>query len=87
VIFATTTPALAPHVDKFGREAIHNADIERYNKAMLDTYGDRLDAVNDLYGLVSPKAAEYISADRLHLNDAGKAACGRAAAEAILRLM
>ena len=77
VIFATTTPVKEDCVNR------KNANICEYNRRITAEMDKECVPVNDLHGLVSRRAQEYICEDRVHLSEAGKAACGKAVADAI----
>lgn len=86
IIFATTTPVDDRHMQKtFTRS---NADIDRYNSALLELIAGKVDAVNDLNALLKKDIHRYISgSDFVHLTDEGKAACGKAVADAVRGLV
>lgn len=78
VIFATTTPVRDehPHND--------NADIARFNAAIVPELAAKGIAINDLYTTVYDRRAELIREDDLiHLNEEGIAICAKQVAECI----
>ena len=85
IIFATTTPT-DPRREKPlpGIPSCHlNSDIERYNSAAVGLMKENGVMINDLYSVVSPHIAEYISEDLIHPNAAGIEAIASATAEII----
>ena len=85
IIFATTTPC---HPDKGSYNPTmpsytRNADVERYNAAVVDFMEKENIPINDLWSVVYPHIFEYISEDLIHPNDAGKAALADAVADKI----
>ena len=77
VIFATTTPVSPQNTGN------STTRVAAYNSAvvpLLEAEGVR---INDLFGLVSPKVAEYICEDTIHLSAAGVEACARQVAASI----
>ena len=78
VIFATTTPVLEGKTDQ------RNDLIIAENEAIVPLMRERGVVINDLYALVQSDIQRYIRADdRVHLTDAGIAACARQTAEII----
>lgn len=80
VIFATTTPV---HPEKAMQ---NNDDIDRYNAHIVPILKAQGVIINDLNALVRPHIDEYICEDKIHMTDAGKAACGKAVADIVLNL-
>lgn len=81
VIFATTTPVRDehPHND--------NADIARFNAAIVPELVAKGIVINDLYTTVYERRAELIRDDDLiHLNGAGIELCSKQVAECIRRV-
>lgn len=74
IVIATTTPTL--HGD--------HGDILLYNELLKKVAVEENAAVNDLYSVVSPRKAEMIGEDRIHLTPAGIEAVAEQTA-AILR--
>lgn len=77
VIFATTTPVKEDYVNR------KNENIRLYNRRITAEMEKEGVPVNNLHRLVSEYAQEYIREDKVHLSDAGMAACGKAVADAI----
>ena len=77
VIFATTTPVspLNPHTK--------NAEVKKYNDAVVPLLIERGVIINDLYSLVAADLGRYISSDKTHLTEEGIEMCARAVAECI----
>lgn len=84
VIFATTTPVLQPD-PKDTTPDRRNERVRAYNNAVVPLLRETGTEINDLYSVVMPHLNEYIRDDRMHLNDAGIAACAAAVREAVLR--
>ena len=78
VIFATTTPVspLNPHTK--------NADVKKYNDAVVPLLRERGVIINDLHSLVVADLGRYISSDTTHLTPEGIEMCARATTDAIL---
>ena len=83
VIWATMTPVHPQRPFADTGWAWHNAEIERYNEAALEVMEEQEITVNDLHTLVGGDYERYLSADQLHLSDAGKEACAEAVANKI----
>ena len=85
VIFATTTPVS----DKKGNlpgpmpPAHKNADIIRYNAAVLNAFQEEDIYINDLFSLIYDRKEQYLSDDMIHPNEKGVKLLGNAVAEAI----
>ena len=79
LIFATTTPARA------GRAYIDNADILRFNEALVPKLQAMGVVINDLHTLVSKDPDAYICDDLLHLSEKGIGVCAEQVAEMIRR--
>jgi hypothetical protein len=77
VIFATTTP-----VDQYNRHE-NNADIEKYNAALVPELIKKGVLINDLYPLLAADIPRYIRNDHIHLTDEGIDLCAQRAAEMI----
>ena len=84
IILATTTPTRKekendPEVAHFVSE------IRKYNQALLERIGDKVDGVTDLFALVEPQIDKVIKIeDLIHLTDYGKEVCGNAVAQSII---
>ena len=88
IIWATTTPVHPNRPFKDTETSWRNEEIERYNEAAAALMKrEGVSVVNDLHGLVASNADEYIEEDLLHLSDAGQAACARAMAETVRRVL
>ncbi|TCZ77789.1 SGNH/GDSL hydrolase family protein [Paenibacillus albiflavus] len=70
IIFATTTP-IDPAAT--GR---NNAEIDQYNRAVIQLMQKYSIEVNDLNALVKTNMEQYICEDLYHLTDEGYKACG-----------
>ena len=80
VIFATTTPVTAVHPD------ISNADIDRYNAALVPVLREKGVGINDLHALMAADIDRFIRKDdNIHLTEDGNTVCAEAVAEAIRR--
>lgn len=78
VIFATTTPVLDGH------PCNDNADIRRYNAAVVPDLQKMGVAINDLHAAVFPDRTRYIrSDDMIHLTEEGISLCAGLVAEKI----
>lgn len=77
IIFATTTPVKPINPNQ------KNEVITEYNKHIVDFMKKEGVLINDLNALVSENIDEYISADNIHLSDAGKKACAKQIAKYI----
>ena len=73
LIFATTTPVSDEKECLSGPmpPAHRNADIIRYNEAMLEVLREENVYINDLFSLTYPKKEKYLSADMIHPNADG----------------
>ncbi len=81
VIFATTTPVWPEQFTSAARNPRRNEDIREYNRAAAEVLGPMGVAINDLHALLAGDVKQYISADMVHLTDAGNDLCaGRVAA-------
>ena len=81
VIFATTTPVTAVHPD------IANADIDRYNAALVPVLEDKGVLVDDLHALMAADIDRFVRKDdNIHLTEDGNAVCAEAVAELIRRI-
>jgi lysophospholipase L1-like esterase len=80
VIFATTTPVNPAHT------TIFNADIERYNGAVVPVLREKGVLISDLYSLMAADIDRFIRKDdNIHLTEDGAAVCAAAVADAIRR--
>ena len=80
VIWATMTPV---HPNRpFSNEgwSWRNAEIDRYNEAALNLMNSQGVAINDLHAVVAADPDQYLSADQLHLSEAGEHRCAEAVA-------
>lgn len=78
VIFATTTPIHE------GQATIANKRINEYNAAVVPALADMGVKINDLHAFVLPHLFEYVREDdKMHLTDAGIAACSKRVADVI----
>ena len=81
VIFATTTPVTGVHPD------IANADIERYNAALVPVLTSKGILVNDLHALIAADVDRYVRKDdNIHLTEDGNRVSAHAVADAIRRV-
>ena len=79
LIFASTTPVLD------GRPDIRNADIEKYNAAVIPALRQKGVRINDLHAVVSENIDQFLREDDFtHLTEAGISACAERTA-AIIR--
>ena len=85
VIFATTTPVSDEKENLSGPmpPAHKNADIIRYNAAVLEAFREEDIYINDLFSLMYDKKEKYLSEDMIHPNEEGVKLLGNAVAEAI----
>lgn len=85
VIFATTTPVSDAKGNLPGPmpPAHKNADIIRYNAAVLEAFREEDIYINDLFSLMYNKKDRYLSDDMIHPNEEGVRILGNAVAEAI----
>lgn len=82
IIFATTTAV------RDDCEVVRNADIDRYNDAILEALKDKDVVINDLNSLVKTDKNYFVcEADRLHMNDCGYARLGAAVAAEVKLLL
>lgn len=78
VIWATSTPVHPERPFKTDAWSWRNDEIDRHTE-IANELMSRCDApINDLHGLVSDIAEEYLSEDQVHLNEAGQEACAKA---------
>lgn len=77
VIFATTTPILKDDHERA------NADIIRYNRAVVPLLEKMGVVIDDLHACISADPQKYISQDGTHMNDLGKTVCAQAVAASI----
>ena len=89
IIIATTTP---PKVDNrrdptTGKVTLTVETVRRYNAVLYKIAKEQDLPVNDLFELVYKDREQYISEDEIHLNDAGKAACGKQTADMIRKYL
>lgn len=71
IILATTTPT-RQEKENLENSRHYLVDIQRYNKALVERFSGRVDAINDLYSLVLPEKEKMISDDFIHPNAYGK---------------
>lgn len=77
IIWATTTPA------RPGLATCSNDVIDQYNAEAVAFMRWRKVEINDLNALLRPDLDRYISEDKVHLSEAGIAACGRQVADIV----
>lgn len=78
VIFAATTPVTAVHPD------ISNADIDRYNAALIPVLEEKGILIDDLHGLIAADIGRYVRKDdNIHLTEEGNEVAARAVAESV----
>ena len=78
LIFASTTPVTAVHPD------ISNADIDRWNEALLPVLTAKGAVINDLHALVAADIDRYVRKDdNIHLTEDGNALCAALTADLI----
>ena len=84
IILATTTPTRKEkELDPVTAHFV--ADIEKYNKALIERLGDKVDCVNDLFSTVIKEREKIIKEDDLiHLTEYGKEVCSNQVVKAIL---
>lgn len=87
IIWATTTPVHPNRPFQDTETSWRNHEIDRYNRAAEELMRRERIPVNDLHRLVLSHVDEYLEEDMLHLSDAGQAACARAVAEAVRRVL
>lgn len=85
IIFATITP-VNPLKAENPQSKHYNDNIIEYNKRIVEVMENEDIVINDLHSLIYPKIDEYICEDYIHLTEAGKVACGKAAADKIKRI-
>ena len=85
IIFATTTPVNDAKKAFPGPmpPAHDNADISRYNKAVLKAFAEEPIFVNDLHGVMWEQRDSLLKDDMIHPNEEGSKVLGAAVAEAI----
>ncbi len=82
VIFATTTPVTAVHPD------ISNADIDRYNAALVPVLREKGILIHDLHGLIAADIGRFVRKDdNIHLTEEGNETAARAVAEIVRRAL
>lgn len=80
LIFATTTPVTFVHPD------IANADIERYNAALVPVLREKGVLIDDLHALIAADIDRYVRKDdNIHLTEDGNTACAVRVADMIRR--
>lgn len=80
VIFATTTPVKPQNPNK------KNEIITEYNRHIVEFMEREGVMINDLNALVTDNIDEFISADNIHLSEAGKTACAAQIADCIRKI-
>lgn len=83
VLFATSTPVHPGRPFRNDSWSWRNEEIDAYNAAARLVMTDLGIAVNDLHAVVSGDYDGLLSADQLHLSEAGQQACADAVATAI----
>jgi lysophospholipase L1-like esterase len=83
IIFATSTPVHAQRPFTTDDWAWRNDEIDAFNAAAVDLMQRAGVPVNDLHGVIAADVDRYLADDMLHLSDAGRQACARAAAAAV----
>ncbi|HIJ66327.1 MAG TPA: SGNH/GDSL hydrolase family protein [Candidatus Hydrogenedentes bacterium] len=83
VIWATTTPVHPERAFRDTEWSWRNAEIDAYNVVARSLMEANEVTVNDLHAVVWGHIEEYLSADQLHLSQAGQEACARAVAHAV----
>lgn len=85
IIFATTTPVSDVKKDLPGPmpPAHDNADIDRYNEAVLKAFAEEDIMVNDLHSLMWEEREGLLKDDMIHPNEEGIRVLGAAVAEAV----
>lgn len=82
LIFATTTPVTAVHPD------IRNADIDRYNAALVPILSGKGVVIDDLHALVAADIDRFVRKDdNIHLTEDGNTVCAEAVADMIRRFL
>ncbi len=82
IIFATTTP-VDPRKEEHPTSKQFNADIDRYNAAMLELLHGRDVIIHDLNALLRDDIAHNICEDHIHLSELGYQRAGQAVARKI----
>ena len=85
IIFATTTPVSDDKKYFPGPmpPAHDNADIIRYNEAVLDAFKGEDVIINDLFGMIYGAQERYLKEDKIHPNEEGIRVLGKTVADAI----
>ena len=83
VVFATSTPVHPERPFLGDRWSWRNDEIDAYNARARQVMADLQIPVNDLHGLVAADPDGLLSADQLHLSEAGKKACAAAVVEVV----
>ena len=85
IIFATTTPVSDDKKLFPGPmpPAHDNADIVRYNEAVLQEFEKENVIVNDLFSLINVEKKRYLKDDKIHPNEEGCKLLGKAVADII----
>lgn len=83
VVWATITPAHPARPFRSTEWSWRNEEIEQYNAAALALMRAEGVEVNDLHALVAADFDAQLSADQLHLSEAGQEACARAVVGAV----
>lgn len=87
IIFATTTP-VSDEKEKLSGPmppSHKNADIIKYNNAILDAFDAENIIINDLFSEMYPEKEKYLSEDMIHPNDDGVKFLAKLVATAIKR--
>lgn len=87
IIFATTTPVSdeKEHLSGPMPPSHKNADIIKYNNAILDAFDGENIIINDLFSEMHPEKEKYLSEDMIHPNDEGVKFLAKLVATAIKR--
>jgi len=83
VVWATITPAHPARPFRQTEWSWRNEEIDQYNAAALALMRAEGVEVNDLHALVAADYDTGLSADQLHLSEAGQETCARAVAAAV----
>lgn len=81
VIVATTAPVDEARHEAAGSSNRRNSDIEAYNRVLIDAASRRALPINDLWSAIQSCPFDAISADGIHLTQAGNAHLGRQVAQ------
>ena len=87
VIWASSTPVHPNRPFRDTEWAWHNEEVDLYNEVACKLMERRGVPINDLHALVWEDVDTFLSDDQLHLSDVGQAACAKAVADNVLRLL